>query len=307
MSSTLGEKLRQAREERGISISEVAEQTRISPLYIKSIEEDDYKPLPGGIFNKGFLKSYARYVGYDEHEALREYSALVTGGEQTAEEEFKSYRPEVLTDDRSTASIVPTVIFAGVILALMTGGILFVVNYISNQPDQPATQANVNAGDNTAALVPNETTNPPLNDNSPNMDALRVEFKTAASPISISSISDGKSAVMLVTPERPATFEPKQSLRLAYSKSLASAAQLTINGRTIALPQVPGNPKRAAIEIEVNRANLAQIWQSGTVPAIAAPTAPSQPAARPAARPAAPANTATRQAATPATAAATPR
>ena len=135
MSSTLGEKLRQAREERGISISEVAEQTRISPLYIKSIEEDNYKPLPGGIFNKGFLKSYARYVGYDEHEALQEYSQIVTGSEQSVEEEFKSYRPEVLTDDHSATSILPTVVFAGIILALMTGGILFVVNYIKNRPE----------------------------------------------------------------------------------------------------------------------------------------------------------------------------
>ena len=77
MSLSLGEKLRQAREERGISISEVAEQTRISPQYIKSIENDDYKPLPGGIFNKGFVRSYARYVGFDESQALEEYAQLM--------------------------------------------------------------------------------------------------------------------------------------------------------------------------------------------------------------------------------------
>jgi len=77
MSLSLGEKLRQAREERGISVSEVAEQTRISPLYIKAIENDDYKPLPGGIFNKGFVRSYARYVGFDEEEALRDYAELI--------------------------------------------------------------------------------------------------------------------------------------------------------------------------------------------------------------------------------------
>ena len=53
MSLTLGEKLRQAREERGISISEVAEQTRISRQYLECIENNDYKILPGGIFNKG--------------------------------------------------------------------------------------------------------------------------------------------------------------------------------------------------------------------------------------------------------------
>src|SRR5690606_16278530 len=101
MAETLGEKLRQAREERGISISEVAEQTRISPLYLESIEKDDYKILPGGIFNKGFIKSYAKFIGYDEHQALSEYQKAVAAAEEANEPDLKVYRPEVLTDDRS--------------------------------------------------------------------------------------------------------------------------------------------------------------------------------------------------------------
>jgi cytoskeletal protein RodZ len=61
--SSLGEKLRQAREARGVSISEIAEQTRISSHYLEAIESDDYRTLPGGIFNKGFVKSYANMSG----------------------------------------------------------------------------------------------------------------------------------------------------------------------------------------------------------------------------------------------------
>ncbi|MER3633095.1 MAG: hypothetical protein C4325_13855 [Blastocatellia bacterium] len=45
MTQSLGQKLRAAREAKGLTISEVAEQTRISPMYIESIERDDYKPL----------------------------------------------------------------------------------------------------------------------------------------------------------------------------------------------------------------------------------------------------------------------
>ena len=87
MSLSLGEKLRQAREERGISINEVAEQTRISPQYLKAIESDDYKPLPGGIFNKGFLRSYARYIGFDENEALHDYAQLMAENAQSSDSE----------------------------------------------------------------------------------------------------------------------------------------------------------------------------------------------------------------------------
>src|SRR5437870_13740634 len=130
MSLTLGEKLRQAREERGIPISEVAEQTRISSLYLQSIENDDYKILPGGIFNKGFIKSYAKYVGIDEQEALLDYSRVLAQYESGEPDNLTPYKPEVLTDDRSGSSMVPTVILAVVILAVMTGAVLWGVNYL---------------------------------------------------------------------------------------------------------------------------------------------------------------------------------
>ena len=103
MAETLGEKLRAARESRGISISEVAEQTRIAPMYIECIENDNYKPLPGGIFNKGFVKSYARFIGVDEHEALQDYTRLLSqSGDSSPVDEPRTYRPEVLTDDRAS-------------------------------------------------------------------------------------------------------------------------------------------------------------------------------------------------------------
>src|SRR5690348_626074 len=120
MSETLGEKLRQAREARGFTLGEVSEQTRISSLYLESIENDDYRTLPGGIFNKGFVKSYAKFVGVNEQEALADYSRLMSATQE--EEELKVYKPQVLTDDHSGSSMAPTIILAIVILALMTGG-----------------------------------------------------------------------------------------------------------------------------------------------------------------------------------------
>ncbi len=138
MASTLGEKLRQAREARGISITEVAEQTRISRLYLESIENDDYRPLPGGIFNKGFVKSYARHVGVDEAEALSDYSRIIAEQDGVQGDEPKTYRPEVLTDDSRSSSNLLTIIFAVVILGLMTWGILALVRYASENSFQTA-------------------------------------------------------------------------------------------------------------------------------------------------------------------------
>lgn len=263
MSSSLGEKLRQAREERGISISEVAEQTRISPLYLEAIDGDNYKTLPGGIFNKGFVRSYAKYVGVDEQEALQDYSRLVAANEEKEDEKYRAYRPEVLTDDRTVSSVVPTVIFAVIILALMTAGILFLVRYIQNQQSEPPVATNVNT------IAPTNTgTNPntvtPASQ-APTMGALKVEFKTSGEEISLNSVTDGTKAVALVMPGKPAVFEPKEQLKLSYASARAHLAQLSINGKSIALPPTPANPKRAVIEFDINKGNLASVWQSGSI------------------------------------------
>ena len=67
---SLGEQLRRAREARGVSLREISEHTRITMRHLEAIEADDYKHLPGGIFNKSFIKAYARQVGFDEARAL---------------------------------------------------------------------------------------------------------------------------------------------------------------------------------------------------------------------------------------------
>ncbi len=262
MSATLGENLRAAREQRGVSISEVAEQTRIAPMYIECIENDNYKPLPGGIFNKGFVKSYARFIGYDEQQALQEYNQLLGKTEVAQDDHTLSYRPEVLTDDRASQSTLPTIIFAGIILALMTGGVLFLVNYLQSRPAEPIS-TNTSAT-NQAAVEP-QYEEPSNSGSSPTMETLKVEFRTLTEPISLSATSDGKNSVNTVTPSAPQVFEPRENLKLSFAKSLAPSAQLLINGKQIALPQQPSNPRRIPIELEINASNLGQIWDSGAI------------------------------------------
>ena len=288
MAPTLGEKLRTAREERGISISEVAEQTRISPLYLEAIDADNYKTLPGGIFNKGFVRSYAKYVGIDEQEALQDYSRLIAQTQPAVEEEFKTYRPEVLTDDRAASSIVPTVIFAAVILGLMTAGILFLVNYIQNQQSEPQIAANT-INTNLSATPAGETnTNPAAVDAVPAMSSLRVEFTANGDEVWLSSVMDGKAGQALVTSGKSVTFEPKESLDLRYSRSRAQFAQLKVNGKDIRLPQQPENASQSSIELKINESNLAQIWESGQIQFggnVSGTVPPAQaPGGRPAAR-----------------------
>lgn len=283
MAETLGEKLRAARESRGISISEVAEQTRIAPMYIECIENDNFKPLPGGIFNKGFVKSYARFIGIDENEALQDYARQMSQADgSTHQEEFRSYRPEVLTDDRASQSSISTIIFAGIILALMTGAIYLAVNYWWNQPSEPAVATSTNSALNEGNVQPEQSAAPVPAGDVPTMQNLKVEFRTTNDPISLSATSDGKNSVNTVTPSAPQTFEPRENLKLSYAKSLAGSAQLFINGKQIGLPGSPANPKRIPIEIEINSGNLSQIWQSGQYSyGVQAPASVQEPGSAP--------------------------
>lgn len=61
-----GRELQHERERRGISLDAVAAGTKVAPRYLHALENDDLASLPGGVFNKGFVRSYCRYVGLDE-------------------------------------------------------------------------------------------------------------------------------------------------------------------------------------------------------------------------------------------------
>lgn len=261
MSLTLGEKLQQAREARGISISEVAEQTRISSLYLECIENNDYRTLPGGIFNKGFVKSYARYVGVDEQEALQDYTRLITEQQGTQTDEPKTYKPEVLTDDHSSSSSLITIIFAVIILGLMTWGILALVNYLQSE-QSPLTANNSNTAN---ANRPNVNTNA-LETNSsqttPSFNEIKLEFKPLQEFVNVTAIIDnGKAASENVTAADGKTYTAQQSLKISFYRGYADKVQLTLNGKQITPPAAPAKGK--SVTFEINKANIAQIYQSG--------------------------------------------
>jgi cytoskeleton protein RodZ len=60
---------------RGITLNEISESTKISRRHLESLETEDFESLPGGIFNKGFVRAYARFLGIDEDQAVADYAA----------------------------------------------------------------------------------------------------------------------------------------------------------------------------------------------------------------------------------------
>jgi cytoskeletal protein RodZ len=72
-----GDKFRKAREKKGISLDDVSNVTKISARMLQAIEEEHFDQLPGGVFNKGFIRAYARHVGLNDEEAVNEYLACL--------------------------------------------------------------------------------------------------------------------------------------------------------------------------------------------------------------------------------------
>jgi len=66
---SFGDRLRREREQRGISLEDVALTTKIRAGLLQALEGEKFDRLPGGIFNKGFVRAYARHLGLDEDQA----------------------------------------------------------------------------------------------------------------------------------------------------------------------------------------------------------------------------------------------
>ncbi len=68
-----GERLKRERELREVSLEEVAKSTRIGSRFLEALENEQWERLPGGIFNRGFVRAIAHYLGLSEEDLLSEY------------------------------------------------------------------------------------------------------------------------------------------------------------------------------------------------------------------------------------------
>ena len=70
---SFGEELGRERKLRRISLREVAEATKINLRYLEALERNDFTHLPGGLFNRGFVRAYCQYIGVDPEDMVNAY------------------------------------------------------------------------------------------------------------------------------------------------------------------------------------------------------------------------------------------
>lgn len=136
--SELGAILKKAREEKGFSLDDVQEETKIRKRYLEALEQGDYKVLPGKFYIRAFIKSYAEFVGLDAEEVLRHYHVEVPEPELPVNEAMPSRKPKRMRSARSDRF--GKILFT-VLLWLFLFLVIFVIWYYNiNKKDTPANE-----------------------------------------------------------------------------------------------------------------------------------------------------------------------
>jgi cytoskeletal protein RodZ len=88
-----GDKFRQAREKKELSLDDVSNVTKIGSRMLQAIEEEHFDQLPGGVFNKGFIRAYAKHLGLNSEDAVTDYLACLRQAQIDAHEVWEPERP----------------------------------------------------------------------------------------------------------------------------------------------------------------------------------------------------------------------
>ncbi len=120
----LGAKLRQAREEKGVTLEEIFAETKIQVRHLKALEEEDFRLFPGEVYVRGALRNYAAVVGLDYQEVLSLYRQASRGEEKAEPEaappqEREEKKIEILRPRRKPRRRKPFLTFLIVLLVLV--------------------------------------------------------------------------------------------------------------------------------------------------------------------------------------------
>jgi cytoskeletal protein RodZ len=135
---TLGGFFQHARKRQGLSLDQIASQTRIQQQHLQALEEEDFASLPAKVFTKGFVRSYARSLGLDEEEALQLFLTSSSSFYQRTQQEQQHVQIKLEAAHRSRFNWNLVLI-----LFLVIGGALFYLLPEQQEQLPPANESEV--------------------------------------------------------------------------------------------------------------------------------------------------------------------
>jgi cytoskeleton protein RodZ len=231
--SNLGAKLHQARASRGVSLREIADATKISIGILQALECNDISRLPGGVFGRGFVRSFATEVGLDPEASVAEFVAQfptdsVTVGYPTSE---RSEENEVVETRRSGAPILlALVLFAA-----------FLVYFVTRERTRNHAVVQSTPAAATAEAAPSDSATRPTMVRAP--APAEVPAGSPAAAVASTENSAPPAPTLAFAPQSvPASGAPESAPALSAPESVPANAGSTVPTKT---EEKPGTEKPA--------------------------------------------------------------
>ena len=265
--ATVGQRLRAAREEKGLSLEDLAAQTRIPQRHLESIERADWDALPAPTYTTGFAKSYAGAVGLDRIEIGDQLRAEM-GGQRFMANQIETFEP---ADPRRT---MPKSVVFGTIIGLIV--IVALMSWLSQRSLEPADEPAETPA--ATAQAPAPTTAEPQRP-APAVAGQPVVL-TASEPVWL-QVSEKGGATL---------FSGMLQAGQTYAVPTTATAPVLKTGKPEALRANVGNqvaPPLGPAATTVNNVSLlaADLMKGGAVPATPAAAAPAPSVSRPRVQP----------------------
>lgn len=285
---TLGQEFKRKREERKVSLKEVAEETRVGVRFLQAIEADDFAALPGGVYTRSFIRTYAKYLGLDEENILAQYRKYEVVVEEPVEP-MKNYKE--FSNDSNPISLWVGLI---VLLALIGGGTYGILQYLNKTNFYSQLTSSSTPTVETPSPTPIASTTPSPTP-TPTIEKVVLTLKTSKGESWVSVLTDDeiKPKILIVPSNSSKDFEANDKLKVTIGN--LPAVQLEINGQPAKLPNNGLTVKEAIITKENYQtyiaAALTPVSNTTTprpvsTPAVSGATVNPTPGASPAATPA---------------------
>jgi cytoskeleton protein RodZ len=255
----IGRILEKARKERGLTLDEVENATKIRKRYLAGLEREDFEVLPDAVYVQGFLKTYANYLGLDGEELSRELKdrrkprrerSVTYGAPKTSDFDRPLINPSELSASRRhrtiPASTILTLLAGLLALAAVVGALYYVgrgaqISGENPTPSPPSEKKQAADGSKPEAGGAPEAGKEEAADgdseragavDEPQPDSLTVVVSVEGSPSWLSILADGNLRYeQIAQPGFSQTFEAQREISIRTGN--AGAVEVEVNGQDV--------------------------------------------------------------------------
>ena len=260
----IGQVLERARKERGLTLEDVEHATKIRKRYLIGLEREDFRVLPDTVYARGFLKTYANYLGLDGEEIAREFKdrrkprrerGISYGAPKKSEFDQPLINPGGLNTSRRRRTISGSTIFTLLVALLMLAAVVGALYYVGrgvqisgddpapSRPSEERVAENPEPGGGGAPEQSGREKAPTgesegskgaagAGNAEPELDTLAVEVRVEGSPSWLSILADGTLAYeQIAQPGFSQTFEAQREISIRTGN--AGAVGVEVNGQDL--------------------------------------------------------------------------